>query len=912
MGKQGKLWLISIAALLVALIAWGSLAGWWPFLSDKNNVLWAEPVSWLAGIAGSVAGVLSLFVSVYALRIDKKDPTGQTSTGREQQRVEQPLATGVPPPQALSRSPLIDRKDERVVLLARLTEGPWGVVIVTGQRGVGKTRLVDQVVAELESASVGPRPRIFRHEAVPGLGIDTRALIADIETLQGDDAVRWSEVSDAPPADHVRASLEEIGGTWAVIVIERAENLLDSATHQLDDPELGEVFEVLTAVDGHRIAVVLVTRDLPRSAARGRWATRAPIEVGRLERTFFLTFIGDRITNHKTTMLKAAHRHYDLFQGNLRLAELACVISQSPGHSPAWLSKRLKGMTAGDVPKFLIESLVAGLDPGERSVLEVLDAYGTSVDAEAVRALLTEAEHGTKPPLDDVGAILTGLVDKRVADKTRDGEYCLALSEEERTWAGLPGEDGPIGEKEKKLLIHAAEELAQRRVSPPRTAEDLRLHLAGMRAFIRAGSPQSAYNRMRVIDRELRKRHCAFLLREPRERLRGKLAKFNPARELDNDNALGEIYASSGDFDRASKAYGRALQQANDQQNLTRRMRVRANFAAAYWWIRDAQNACNQHKWTLDDHNKLALSNPEECLALLPVRMGALAGLADCQRHWGKYDEAIQYAEEALAVPRTTGYPDTADDRVLVLSRSVSINLKLAHWYAELGEPEAAEAALTATEESLAGHDEDWLHSRYRVGIAEVWLGHDDEEAMQAAQKAVELARKYNDPIILLRARTILCQIHLARHDLVNATRQIESAAQYRYVGRPLLTPALRALVSLAGAGQSGDDGGKAAALLRDLLDETSRRIDRDEDDVTAWDFKGFALCGLRLNSQASLVEAIDAFRMARAKTSRATPGLVDRLLFLLERLDDCGRTPERLQRVCDVLSAARARPHGA
>lgn len=522
-----------------------------------------------------------------------------------------------------------------------------------------------------------------------------------------------------------------------------------------------------------------------------------------------------------------------------------------------------------------------------------------------MRALLADAE---KPPLDDLRDILMGLVGKRVADKTHEGECCLALSEEERVWAGLPGEGGPVGEKEKELLILAGEELAQSRVSPPHTAGDLRLHIAGMRAFIRAGSPQSAYNRIEVIDRELRKRHCAFLLREPRERLRGKLAKEDPEAELENDNALGEIYASSGNFDKASEAYGRALQQASARHDLTLRMRVRANFAAAYWWNRDAQNASNQHEWALDDHSDLARSNPEEYLALLPVRMSALEGLADCHRLWGKYDTAIQYAGEALAVPETTGYPDNADDRVLVLSRSISVGMKMARWHTDLGDPDAAENFVRSTKERLTGHDEDWVHSRYQEGLAQVRLGLDDEKAMRAAHKAVELARRYNDPIILLGARTTLCQIYLADHDLVNAARQIESAAQYRYVGRPLLTPALRALVSIAGAGPDGD-GGKAVALFRDLLDETSKRTDRDEDDVTAWDFKGFALCGLRLNSQDSLVEAMDAFRMARAKTPRATPGLVDRLLFLLKRLDGCGRTPGRLQPVRDVLSAAKARP---
>ncbi|MEU5863764.1 hypothetical protein ABZ815_21510 [Nonomuraea sp. NPDC047529] len=895
MGKQGKLPFIGLAALLVALVAWGVLAGWWSFVGDKNNVPWAEPVGWLAGIGGSVAGVVSLFVTLAG---DKKERARRTSVEPEQRREpERPPTTGVQSPRTIHRSAIIDRKDEQALLLTRLTQGPWGVVVVTGERGVGKTMLVDRVVDELAGASAGPLPTIFRHEAVPGLGLDARTLIADLEALQGDGVVRWSEVGDAPPADHVRACLERIGDTPGVIVVERAENLLDPATRQLADPELSSVFEVLAADEGHRVAVVLVTRVPPKTAGPGRWAAHAPIKVGGLERTFFLTFIGDR-TNQKHTMLRAADKYYDLFGGNLRLAELACVVAQSPQDDTTQLFKKLDGKTRR-MPEFLIERLIRGLDPGERAILEALDAFGTAVDAEAVRELLGQAEGGTRLRLGDVRDILAGLVDKRVADRTRDGEYCLALSEEERAWAGLPGEDGPVGARQKKLLTDAGGVLAGRRVSSPRTVEHLRLHLAGMRAYIRAGSPQSAYNRIEVVDRELRKRHCAFLLREPRERLRGRLVDGDAERELENDIALGDIYASGGDFDKASEAYGRALQQADDRHDVPSRMRVRANFATAYWWNRDAKNAGEHYKGVLHEHDKLARSGRQEHLALLPVRMSALEGLADCHRQWGDYDRAIQYAEEARAVPGTTGYPDTDDALALALSGSVSIDLKLARWHAELGDLAAAEGALMAVEQRLTGHDEDWLHSRYQDGIAQVRLGHDDDEAMRAAQKAVELARRYNDPIILLRARTTLCQIHLARHDLADASQQIESAAQYRHVGRPLLTPALRALVSLARSGQDGD----AVRLFRELLDETNRRIERDEDDVTAWNFKGFALCGLHLNSEDSLAGAMHAFLVARDRTSRATPGLVGRLLFLLKQLDGYGRPPGRLQPVCDVLT---------
>ncbi|KAB8196547.1 hypothetical protein FH608_007400 [Nonomuraea phyllanthi] len=918
MGKQGKLWLLSTIAFLVAFVVLGSSAGWWPILADKSNVAWAESVGWLAGIVSAIVSIVGLYISIYTLVIDRRERARGTSAEREQQppQTDQPPATGAPPLETAARiTGIVDREDELPLLRTRLTKGPWGIVIVTGALGVGKTRLVNQVLDELGNAPGGPR--IFRHEAVPGLGIDVHVLVADIETLLDDEAVRWPDVIDGAPAERLRASLDELPDTPAVIVIDRAEHLLDPATHELNDPELGEVFEVL-ATEQHHIAVVLVTRDMPKSAARGTWAQGQPaIRVGELTRTFFRAFVKSLTT--QPGVVRKLVRHHALFRGNLRLVELACVLARSPQFGLHKLSdglERLKGPQ--ELPRFLVENLTAGLDTWERSALAALDAYGTAVDAAAVRELLPEPEPGKKPRLDEVRDILAGLADKRVADETRDGQYRIALSEEERAWAGLPGEDGPVDEQTKDLLIRAAKELARRRVTPPRTAGDLSLHFAGLRALTRAGRPQLAYNRIEDIDGELRKRHCAFLLREPREKLRGKLEKHDPEREMDNDNALGEIYASSGDFARAGAAYGRALHLANTRRDVPRRTLIRANFAAAYWWNRDARHAYDYYGLARDDHGELAGTDRQAYLRLLPLRMGTLEGLADCHRHWGEYDEALQCARDALAVPASDDYPGTPEAREFALSRSVVIGMKTAGWYAELGDREAAEQAVQATKERLNGHDEDWLRSRYENGLASVQLDRDVEEAMRSAQKAVELARKYTDPVILLQARTTLCQAYLAKGDLENAARQIESAARYRHVGRPLLTPALQALVSMAGAGRGGDDGGKAVALFHWLFHETTKRIRRDEHDVTAWDFKGFAICGLRLNGQGSLDEAVTAFQTARATTRRptttrrATPGLVDRLLFLLDRLGACAQTPERLLPVVDALSTARARAHEA
>jgi hypothetical protein len=181
-------------------------------------------------------------------------------------------------------SPLLDREPAREALRARLTDGPAGMVVLRGDEGVGKTLLVEEVLRGL-----GPhRPRICRHEAFSGIPFDVRTLTDDLadpgrpvgpaaRPAHQDEEVYRSSVA------RFEAALHALGEEPVVIVVESAENLIRPGGPVLADLDLDEAFEMLAETEGHRVSVVLVTRQEPRSPQQSAWpTTQPPIHVPAL------------------------------------------------------------------------------------------------------------------------------------------------------------------------------------------------------------------------------------------------------------------------------------------------------------------------------------------------------------------------------------------------------------------------------------------------------------------------------------------------------------------------------------------------------------------------------------------------------------------------------------------------------
>jgi hypothetical protein len=289
--------------------------------------------------------------------------------------------------------------------------------------------------------------------------------------------------------------------------------------------------------------------------------------------------------------------------------------------------------------------------------------------------------------------------------------------------------------------------------------------------------------------------------------------------------------------------------------------------------------------------------------------MGALEGMTDCQRHWGQYDEALWLVTEAFRVPELPEYPRTPEAREFA-HRRVGIALKMARWRVELGETDV-ENLLDAARREKGMPEKDWLEASYLAGLAELQLlRHDFDLAIATAREAEGLALKYGDPVTLPQARLVLCSASLMREkpDLPEAARHIQGAGRYLRPSGPLIALGLQAVVSLA-LPESVSSGQDATSLFGELFDETSKRLRRDTEDITAWDFRGFAMCGLPREHSAG--DALDAFRTAAGKAKPPAPNRADRLVRLLGWLDQYGGSPGRLQPVVQELSTLYAPPTG-
>jgi hypothetical protein len=120
--------------------------------------------------------------------------------------------------------------------------------------------------------------------------------------------------------------------------------------------------------------------------------------------------------------------------------------------------------------------------------------------------------------------------------------------------------------------------------------------------------------------------------------------------------------------------------------------------------------------------------------------------------------------------------------------------------------------------------------------------------------------------------------VHL--DDLPAAREAIEESARYRVAGRETVDLALRGII----AHRSGLPG-TARDLFQQLHDETSKRTGADGNDLVAWDFTGIARCHSVLLDEAEPTAALEAFRRARPEPAERTPGLDDRLRFMVETM---------------------------
>ncbi|HEV2633603.1 MAG TPA: AAA family ATPase [Actinocrinis sp.] len=816
-------------------------------------------------------------------RLDPESFANESTAGRFS-------SLALSPPDSRRGNPqFVDRDEQRVQLRSMLKDNTTRIITVTGPTGVGKTELVEKVLAELGwDNGEGAGHRVSRHDATDGTCLDMKAFLSVIEADGPTNPYAPGPLYRA----RMQLALTAYTGAPLVIIIESAEYLLDDA-QSLRDPDLNETLEMLSAHSHGQVKVVLVSQRAPQAGGSASWTGSVQtITLAGLPEPDFGHFLKslDPSAERSLATLRPSQfaRVYSWLDGNPRLAELLHALVNRADRGldaqavPAWLAR----MTREEVPQVLIHELIGSLAAEQRQVVEALAAFGTAVDEPAVAALLA-------PNLStgQVGEALRALEQRRIIRSAPQRRYRLPRSDIEGALRHLPPGDpdalaaaGPT----RRLLLHLAAKVldaAKKDEAEVARASDLYLHFAKLDVRLRAGRCDLAHEAIMEIDQFLRRWNQGVLLRGHREAVRGKLE--DPYAEMENSAALGSLYSSLGLFQDADDSYQAALSLAKAHNAREDLRRIYIRMGQMY------KNQNNTGKAREHFGYGLAIAQEEGDDAATD-RSAALEGYADCARNSGRFAEAFRLGDEALRIAESVEAP-----------RALDVALKLSRWLADVGRMKEA-VRMSGRARSNAGNDSSARAScleldaelLFRNGSARGPAGADDiARAAGLARDAVETALAQRDPLVLRQAQTTLCAIYLHCDDLTAAHREIEQVARRRGEQHSLSMVALRGLVAWR-----REKLGQAADLFDHLRREAHRRFTADPQNFESADLLGLALCAEAMADGGSFEPAVEAFRAARA-ASEPAPGLARQLKFLVGQLGRGPQQSDQLDQVRDSIT---------
>jgi tetratricopeptide (TPR) repeat protein len=762
--------------------------------------------------------------------------------------------------QAGDESVFVDRTRQRRRLRVALEDEVTAVIVVSGPAGIGKTALVRETLAQLGRPDPDDEASsVHWHDIARYEGFDVPTLVGDIEPGRP----RTTGESARARLKMALDDLDKAGGDRPVIVIDAAENLL-GAGHVLRDSELDLALEAVQGRLRPSLKVVFVTQEVPQATTGVSWVgTACRIDLEGLEppsvREHFAEL--DPGGRHGLAALPESDLRtiHSRLAGNPRLAELLhAVLSSDPPGLPAheagpWLSS----MPASEVHHRLTHRLVGQLPAEQRLAAKGLAALGIPVRTDAVVAVLEPYL-----PAAQVEPALRALAAARLVLVRRDGRWGLRKSELEAV-LGHPGEEEFPGRQ--TLLLRATGVLGamQKDDDDLHGLEDLDIHFARIDVWLRAGLHDIAHGLIEATREFVRVWGSGAELRAQREAVRGRLGDDREG-EMLNLAALGEIYAFGGDARSAQDAYLAALAIAKQAQDREALRRIYIGMGSMFREQDRLAEAEEHYRWALG----LASENDDGG----GDRAAALIGLADCRRPFGRYRRALEDAQEAYEAVRESD-PELA----------MEAGLRLTRWYAELGRLPDARTMLARCGDLVLAEPAPSARAALLTSTADMSLYEGRYvEARSAAEQAVTFARDHRLPDELRRSLTTLAlaRVHLA--DFPSAHRAIEEMARYRLAGRETVELALRAII----AHRCGLPG-TARDLFRQLQDETRGRILSGSDQLPAWDFAGIARCHAVLSSEAEPETALEAFARARPEPAERTPGLDDRMRFMVETLAD-------------------------
>ncbi|HET9138887.1 AAA family ATPase [Actinophytocola sp.] len=774
----------------------------------------------------------------------------------------------------------VDRTGQRNHLRVVLEDQFTSVIVVSGPPGIGKTALVREVLADLGWPDPDVESSAVRwHDATPYGEIGVPTLIEDIEPAGSD---RVAGPSARARLEIALDALDTAGSLRPVIVIDSAENLLDEG-HVLRDSELDLALEAVHGRMRALVKVVLVTQHPPQTAMGVSWpGTACSIRLDGLEPPSLHEHFAVLDPANRYGLAGLADRElwdiHRLLAGNPRLAELLhAVRSCDPPGLQAWEVGPWLSSVASEVHQRLVHRFVDHLPAEQQLVAKGLAALGIPVPTNAVIAVLEPYLPGAR-----IEPALRALVAARLVLERRDGRRYLRKTEIGAV-LGHSGRDRHAGEGQsptrRDLVLGAAKVLARMKKDDDdiHGMVDLDMHFARVDAWLRAEMYERAHSVIEDLDDLVRIWGSGAELRAQRIAVRGKLGDDREG-EMVNLAGLADIYSYSGDFRSALDTYRAALNIAKEEQYRTAMRQIYIGMGSMFWEYDRLADAEQHYGWALalaaedDGDDGDDDDDDDDDDDLQGDRAAALIGVADCQQRRGHYGPAVTAAHDAFEAAREAD-PGLALDAAL----------RLARWYAELDQLPNAQAMLTRCEELIPAHPAPSARAELLISTADLYLYRDQyRDARGEAEHGVGVARDHRDPINLRRGLTTLALIHVHLEDLPAAHKTIEESARYRVAGRETVELALRAIIAhRCGLRATARD------LFRQLHHEASERTRADSNDLPAWDFTGIARCHSVLLGESEPATALEAFRRARPETAEPTPGLDDRLRFMVETLAD-------------------------
>ncbi|WP_261565295.1 tetratricopeptide repeat protein [Frankia gtarii] len=772
---------------------------------------------------------------------------------------------------------IINRSEEKAALHAAMTNTNLGVIVVHGEPGVGKSALVEDVVAELRAAGV----KVVEHDAAGIRRPDAMMLVEAIEAGVAGDRLRAGE----SPHSRLAVAVDALD-TWLAIVIERAEVLLDHQSHTLVDDEFDEALELLAVHPDHPVKVVLVTRQPPGSARANTWPRLAEeVRVQGLRQPHFKRFldrldpVGSSLSGLNDVQIETLR---DCLKGNPSHASLAHSIVHwiGGGYEAATLVEAAARRQPEEIPQFLADALWEQLSDPARLVLAALAAFGTPVEADAVAAVVEDRLDTSNAG--KVAGMLQKLARLRVIEVS-DGRYGLPPGNtywEERR-SSLDAYDW------QKMLHVAARQLGFRLKASTdiHGVDDLRPHLALIDVLVRARRYEAAHEILHLTDQLLRRWDGELVLLDLRERIRDRLD--DPHLKMSNLNALGDLYVSRGYFPEATKTFKEALDIATRLDDPANRLRILINMAGMHWEAAETEAAIDLYSLALTEIDMRPGTDAED-------RMDASEGLANCYRRWGDYQEAMAWAAQALGLARTVDS-----------SRTVTIAIKIARWHAETGNLDVADEHIALAEAVADEQIDSSLDTACVDARADLMLDQGrPDKALALAGEVVAAARRQRNPVILLQAYTIRCMAYLQLGEIGKANEAIEKANSYRRLGRSLIVPALHGLAAAMGGNTNETDRRFAG-----LRSEAAGELGCDPRDIGARQFLSYAFCWTGLADNSALHTAAEHMRAARAQGRPPARGIEKFLTYMVLQLENCGVQRGRLRPVLDAITGASREP---